>query len=206
MMFKKALMIWMLLGLAGCSALAPRADPSRYFTLAALARPEETGTKEPAGGADALLGIGPIKFPGYLDRPELVTRSSPNRFEVAENDRWAEPLDENFVRVLSRNLAALMRTDRIVTYPWAVDRRPARQVEIEVLRFEANASHEAQLSARWTIIDGPGRKPLFTKVSEVVFAAKVNSAEGDVGALSEALAELSREIAKGATAPFAVAK
>jgi len=196
-------MIWMMFWLTGCGALAPQPDPSRYFTLAALARSEEAGTKEATSGADALLGIGPIKFPGYLDRPELVTRSSPNRFEVAENDRWAEPLDENFVRVLSRNLAALMRTDRIALYPWAVDRRPARQVEIEVLRFEANASHEAQLSARWTIIDGPSRKPLFTKVSDVTFAARESSAEGDVAALSEALAELSREIAKGAMAQSA---
>lgn len=186
-----------MLGLSGCSALAPRPDPSRYFTLAALARPEEGGAREPMGGADSLLGIGPIKFPGYLDRPELVTRSSPNRFEVAQNDRWAEPLEENFVRVLARNLAALMRTDRIATYPWALDRRPARQVEIEVLRFEVNGSHEAQLSAHWTIIDGAGRKALFTRVSDVAFAAKEKSAEGDVAALSEALAQLSREIAEG---------
>lgn len=203
-MFKNALILWMMLGLTACSALAPRPDPSRYFTLAALARPEEANMKEPPGGAEALLGIGPIKFPGYLDRPELVTRSSPNRFEVAENDRWAEPLEENFVRVLSRNLAALMRTDRIATYPWPVDRRPARQVEIEVLRFEANSSHEAQLSARWTIIDGPNRKPLFSKVSEVAFVAREHSADGDVAALSEALAELSREITKAAMAQFAV--
>src|SRR5262249_57455732 len=132
-MFKKTLMSWIMLGLTGCTALAPRPDPSRYFTLAGLVQPEDTGTKEPATGADAFLGIGPIKFPGYLDRPELVTRSSPNRFEVAENDRWAEPLEENFVRVLTRNLAALMKSDRIVTYPWAPSLRPSRQLLIEML-------------------------------------------------------------------------
>jgi uncharacterized lipoprotein YmbA len=139
----------------GCSALVPWLDPSRYFTLAALARPEEAGTKEPAGGADALLGIGPIRFPDYLDRPELATRSSPNRFEVAENDRWAEPLEENFARVLARNLAALMRTVRIAAYPWAADRRPARQMEIEVLRFEITARTRLPLIRALASTDGP---------------------------------------------------
>lgn len=157
----------------GCSALVPWLDPSRYFTLAALARPEEAGTKEPAGGADALLGIGPIRFPDYLDRPELATRSSPNRFEVAENDRWAEPLEENFARVLARNLAALMRTVRIAAYPWAADRRPARQMEIEVLRFEMTARTRPPTYPRaGEHRRPPTRKSLLTKVSEVGFAAR----------------------------------
>ena len=36
-----------------------------------------------------------------MDRQQFVTRISQNRFAVAENDRWAEPLEENFSRVLS---------------------------------------------------------------------------------------------------------
>ncbi|HEX5606452.1 MAG TPA: PqiC family protein, partial [Candidatus Binatia bacterium] len=64
------------------------------------------------------LGIGPIKIPRYLDREQLVTRISQNRFAIAENDRWAEPLEENFSRVLSENLSILLQIDRVAAFPW----------------------------------------------------------------------------------------
>ncbi|MGE5818813.1 MAG: membrane integrity-associated transporter subunit PqiC [Deltaproteobacteria bacterium] len=142
-----------------------------------------------------LLGIGPIKFPGYLDRQEIMVRSAQNRFEVSENDRWAEPLEENFARVLTQNLSLLLRTDRIVSYPWPVDRKPTYQIEIEVLRFEANSAREAQLFARWAVSDGGNKKIISVKETRVLRQAKEKSTEGSVAALSEALGDLSREIA-----------
>jgi ABC-type transport auxiliary lipoprotein component len=60
---------------AGCGSLGPKPDPSRFFALASL--PRAAARAQDAAGANALaLGIGPIKFPGYLDRPQLVTRIS----------------------------------------------------------------------------------------------------------------------------------
>jgi hypothetical protein len=35
-----------------------------------------------------------------------------------------------------------------------VDRKPSYQIEIDVLRFEANSAQEAQLFARWMISEG----------------------------------------------------
>src|SRR3954471_156925 len=100
---KVGLMIFLAgLSFAGCLT-EPRPDPSRFFALTSLPR---TGprTNEDSSLANApFLGIGPIKIPGYLDREQLVTRISQNRFAIAENDRWAEPLEENFARVLSEN-------------------------------------------------------------------------------------------------------
>src|SRR6266487_3197965 len=133
---------------AGCSFLEVKPDPSRFFALTSLPR---TGQRaQDAAGTNALaLGIGPIKFPGYLDRQQFVTRISQNRFAVAENDRWAEPLEENFSRVLSQNLSILLHTDRMVTYPWERSQQPTYQVQVEVLRFEPNAEHLVELWARW---------------------------------------------------------
>ena len=51
-------------------------------------------------------------------------RVAQNRFDLSENDRWAEPLDENLTRVLAKNLSVLLRTDRIVVYPWPIDKKP----------------------------------------------------------------------------------
>src|SRR5574342_626514 len=101
--------------LAGCGTFSPKPDPSRFFTLSSLPQVEESVVKNSASQNGVFLGIGPIKFPGYLDRQEIVVRSAQNRFDVSENDRWAEPLDENFTRVLAQNLSVLLRTDRIIS-------------------------------------------------------------------------------------------
>jgi uncharacterized lipoprotein YmbA len=156
--------------------------------------------KHSGAAEQMLLGIGPIKFPGYLDRQEIVTRSAQNRFEVSENDRWAEPLEENFARVLAQNLAGLLGTDRIIFFPWSRDKKPLVLVTIEVLSFEANSAREAQLSARWSIMDGSNKKPPNLKVSRLVRPAKDPSTDGAVAALSESLGDLSREIAEAISA------
>ena len=184
----------MSLFLAGCGSLSPRPDPSKFFTLSSSFPTAEVAATNP-GGATVALGIGPIKFPGYLDRQEIVLRTAQNRFEVSENERWAEPLDENFARVLGQNLAALLGTDRIISYPWPGDRKPILRVEIEVLAFEANAAYDAQLSARWVVLDGGTKKSLDLRVSRVTRPARDKSIDGAVAALSEAVGDLSREIA-----------
>ena len=146
-------------------------------------------------GTNALaLGIGPVKFPGYLDRQQLVTRISQNRFAVAENDRWAEPLEENFSRVLSQNLSILLETNRIVAYPWERNQRPTYQVQVEVLRFEPNAEQLVELWARWTILDD-ARKTISVKESYLTQRARDKSTEESVAAMSEVLANFSQEIA-----------
>ncbi len=178
---------------AGCSFLEPKPDPSRFFSLTPLPR---TGQRaQDAAGTNALaLGIGPIKFPGYLDRQQFVTRISQNRFAVAENDRWAEPLEENFSRILSQNLSILLQTDRIVAYPWERNQRPTYQVQVEVLRFEPNAEQLVELSARWIILDD-AKKSLIVKESYLTQSVRDKSTEAAVAALSDVLASFSQEVA-----------
>lgn len=180
--------------LAGCGTLSARPDPSRLFTLSSLQSPKDVSNK--SGTAELIsLGVGPIKFPGYLDRQEILTRSAENRFDASENDRWAEPLDENFTRMMSQNLAVLLPADRVVQYPWPNSKKPNYQVEIEVLRFEVNNARDAQLWARWEVVDGSSRTPVAVKESRLTRQAKDRTTEAAVGALSEAGATLSREIA-----------
>ena len=183
------------LWLAGCLGLGPKPDPSRYFTLSSLYPTGENVVKDPVEGQGVSLGIGPLKFPGYLDRQEIVIRSDQNRLEISQTDRWGEPLEENFARVLSQNLAALLRTDRIIAFPWSRDRKPNYQIEIEVLRFEANSAGDAVLLARWMVIDGGSGKVVSSKESRLTRPAKVKSTDAMTAALSETVGDLSREIA-----------
>ena len=178
---------------AGCSFLEVKPDPSRFFALTSLPR---TGQRaQDAAGTNALaLGIGPIKFPGYLDRQQFVTRISQNRFAVAENDRWAEPLEENFSRVLSQNLSILLQTDRMIAYPWERSQQPTYQVQVEVLRFEPNAEQIVELWGRWSIIEGTN-KTVSVRETYLTRPTRDKSTEASVAALSETVADLSREIA-----------
>jgi uncharacterized lipoprotein YmbA len=191
----KGLLICLLVSFipAGCSFLDPKPDPSRYFALTSLPRTGQAA--QVAAETNPLaLGIGPIKFPGYLDRQQLVTRISQNRFAVAENDRWAEPLEENFSRVLSQNLSILLQTDRVVTYPWERNQRPTHQVQVEVLRFEPNAEQMVELWARWSITEST-KKTVIVRESYLTHSVKDKSTEASVAALSEAVGRLSQEIA-----------
>jgi uncharacterized protein len=184
------------LSLAGCGTFSPRPDPSRFFTLSSLPQVEQATLKNSTRPEKMFLGIGPIKFPSYLDRQEIVVRSAQNRFDVSENDRWAEPLQENFSRVLSENLALLLNTDLIIVYPWSPANRPRYNVEIDVLRLEANSERNGQLFARWSVVDGAAKKVAVVKESRIIRNAKERSTDGSVAALSEAVGDLSREIAE----------
>ena len=186
--------------LAGCGTFSPRPDPSRFFTLSSLPEVEQARLKNSTRPEKMFLGIGPIKFPSYLDRQEIVVRTAQNRFEVSEHDRWAEPLQENFSRVLSENLALLLDTDLIIIYPWSPANRPSYHVEIEVLRLEANSERSGQLFARWSILDSANKKVAVVKESRVTRNAKEKSTDGSVAALSQAVGDLSREIAAAVSA------
>jgi uncharacterized lipoprotein YmbA len=194
-MSRNLAVVLIILALPGCNTFSPRPDPSRFFTLTPLSQAEETAAKDLRGAAGFSLGIGPIKLPGYLDRQEIVTRSGQNRFDISEYDRWAEPLDENFARVLAQNLSALLRAERISVYPWPLHKRPNYQVEIEVLRFEANAAQDVRLDARWAVLDGNKKHLMQYRESRLARSTNGRSTEAAVAALSEALGDLSREIA-----------
>jgi uncharacterized lipoprotein YmbA len=190
-----ALGVWAMI-LGGCGGFSARPDPSRFFTLSALSQAESTSTKAESKPSGISLGIGPIILPGYLDRQEIVIRVAQNQINLAENDRWAESLEENFTRVLSQNVAAILRADRINAYPWPIDKRPVYQVEVEVLQFEANSAQEAQLSARWAVRHSGKKDSIQYRETRLSRAAKARSTEAAVAALSEVLGDFSREVAE----------
>jgi uncharacterized protein len=184
----------------GCGTFSPRPDSSRFFTLTAIAQPGSVTTRASSNPAGVSIGIGPIRLPGYLDRQEIVTRVSQNRIDLSEYDRWAERLETNFTRVLAQNLSVLLNTDQLVFYPWELNRKPNYQVTIEMLRFESNTRGEVQLSARWEILDTNKRTQRQAGESGITRQPTAQSTDASVAALSEALGDLSREIANAVSA------
>jgi len=143
------------------------------------------------------IGVGPIDFPDYVKRPEVVTRTAPNRIDVSEENRWAGPLDKNFSRVLRENLSTLLNTQRVQNYPWNRITTVDYQVLVNVEQFDTN-SKQATLIAQWSIRDGRNGKELYA--TETTSNASIGAgAEGSPAALSSNVATLSREIASQLT-------
>jgi len=182
--------------LSGCSALEPKADPSRFFTLTPLSQSGQNQSQISTNPKDSVIGIMPVKLPGYLDREQLVTRVSQNRFQVSENDRWAEPLAENFTRVLMQNLTMRMPAARFVSYPWRSSERPEYQLEIQVLRFEHSTAGNVELDARWLVRETATKQSAGINQTRLVPAVNGGSTEAAVATLSQALGEFSQEIAQ----------
>lgn len=180
--------------LAGCSSLlAPQPDLTRFFVLSsvtgAAAQPPADSEQDPT------IGVGPVRFPDYLGRTQIVTRVGANRLQISDIDHWAEPLDRNFVAVLAKNLGARLETERIVTHPWYVTVPLDFEIPIEVLHFESDDRGNARLAARWGIKDGRRDEVLFVTQSDIVEPAATPGSEGGVAALSVAVDKLSAEIA-----------
>jgi uncharacterized lipoprotein YmbA len=178
---------------AGCSVLSPRPDPTKYFVLTAI---DSSGATQPASSAASNLkiGLGPVKLPDYLHHTEVVTRVAPNRLDLSLDDQWAEPLDDNFRRVLAHNLEILIGTSQIEPFPWYAENLFDYKIEVTVERFERDASGGTQLAASWIIRDGHNDKVLMTREANFAEIAS-GGIEGSAGALSADLGDLSKQIA-----------
>ena len=96
----------------------------------------DTAPPASAGQRDLTLGVGPVTVPPYLDRPQIVTRTSRAKLALADFEQWAGPLADTIARVLSEDLALLIPTERVVLYPWPRTIDPDYQVTVEVLQFD----------------------------------------------------------------------
>ena len=178
------------LGLAGAGCLG-RSPAVRVYTLAPVAAP----TPPPASAsAGPVIGLGPVTLPGYLDRPQIVTRRSADELALGEFDRWGEPLDEAVPRIVGENLAALLGTERLAAFPWTRARGVTHQVTVEVLRFDGPLGGPVTLEARWRLLDPTGRE-LLVRRSTVREPAGGGDHAALVAAMSRALGALSRELA-----------
>jgi len=142
------------------------------------------------------VGLGPVSFPVFLDRPQIVAREGGNRLTIDEFHRWGGTLQDDFLRVWSENLALLLGTSRILVFPSDIRYPLDFRVAAEVLAFEGTQGGDALLKVRWFVLDPDLDRVL--QVREDVYRRPWDSS-GDPGAsiaaLSGALADFSRDVA-----------
>ncbi len=98
------------------------------------------------------IGLRPVTFPGFLDRPQIVSRDGNNRLTLDEFNRWGGGLQDDFLRVWSKNLAYLVDTSRILIFPTEVHFPLDFRITANVLTFGTPAG-EALLKVRWAVLD-----------------------------------------------------
>jgi uncharacterized protein len=179
-----------LMALGGCAST----QPARFYVLSALPG-GEIASPVAAAERDLTVGIGPVTLPKYLDRPQIVTYTSPYALNVAEFDRWAEPLQSTFVHVLPENLALLIPTASPVMFPWPGLTPIDYQVTVEVSHFSGQLGGESSLIAGWSLFSEERKEALMSWRSRFRAPAGAPGYEAMVATMSQTVADLSREIA-----------
>jgi len=201
----------LLLLLLGCAST----PSSSFYVLTPI--PEASGRNDDIAGGGVSLGLGPVVFPQFLDRPQLVTRGSANRLDVDELNRWGGTVQDDFLRVWGENLAHLLGTSRIYVFPTQTRVPLDFRITAEVVSFEGVPDGDAVLKVRWALLDSyledslavredsyrcpvtngapaASGKTLSGKAAQQAAAAA--QSEAVVAAMSRCLGEFSRDVAQ----------
>ena len=177
---------------AGC--LGPgKNPPTRFYVLSSLYS-GETAIDPVADMADVAIGVGPVEFPKFLDRPQIVTRKSEHRVSVSEFHRWAGSFSEDFLRVLAKNISMLLPADRVVAYPWADHFSPSFRIPLTVEQFDGRFEGDVVLNVAWSVRRQKDTNEPVIKHTRIKESVSAEDYEALVAAQSRAIGTLSRAI------------
>lgn len=148
---------------------------TRYYILSG-ANEQTMPVAHPAGSAGLSVEIAALNLPRYLQRPQIVTRPSPQRLEILETHRWGDNLQRNIERVLSTGLMERLNTQRVVLVPHLLVDIDYRLL-VDVLQFEAVNKREIVLHAQWTLLKPGQQHPKAVRNARIVLPL---SGDGDI--------------------------
>lgn len=131
--------------LLGACASSP---PVQFYALDTMAH---AGVSSEGG---ITIALGPLTFPEYLQRPQIVTRTSGSEVIIDEFQRWAEPVDRSFNRVLASNLDEMLESAVVVVFPHYMNISIDMRVIGRVFRFDTDTAGLAVLDVQWAAGDG----------------------------------------------------
>jgi uncharacterized lipoprotein YmbA len=167
----------------GCASPNPH-----YFTLQPVPGP----VRQVAAGGIEVRRPG---LAGYLDRADIVLRSSGYRLQVNTTDDWAEPLGDMIGRVVTQDLAQRLPGSGVYSESGAISADPALRVEIDVQRFDAGADGTLTLTAAVAIERGIGHVPVQQRTVTLSAPLRQPGAAGLAAEMSALLGQLADRIA-----------
>jgi uncharacterized lipoprotein YmbA len=185
--------LWLPIALLGAGCFGS-STPPRYYTLSSGAGP---AAEAPLAARPELgLVVGPIEFPRYLDRPEIVRRDGSHRLVLDGATRWGGSLRNDVQRVVADDLGRLLGTARVAVYPTEPRFAARYRILLDIREFEAIADQTVSLRARWTVADYANGQALAVEEARIEQPIAVAGAEALVAAESAALGVLTRQIAE----------
>ena len=175
---------------SGCS-VTPEAV---YYTLSSsqVASPEEIVSLPQS----LAIGIGPVKFPGELDRPSIVTRSGNNRLIINEFHRWGGSLEKNFLHLMADNLTHLLKTSQVMVRPWENYFQPDVRIVLDIHQFDGRLGESASLKVTWVIYREGAEKGAVVYQSSLNEQVAEDGYDALVAAQSRLVFRFSKDIAK----------
>ena len=168
--------------LAGLLAACASPTPELY-TLAALPGP----VQHLAVRSVELRRVG---LAGYLDRPEIVRTAADYRVQITRNQRWGEPLGGMLDRVFTEDLVERLAGTAVFAESGAISTAPDLILELDILRFDTDASGTLVLLAQVAVRRADARQTAHAQTLRLT-AQPASAATRDlVAAMSAALGEL----------------
>lgn len=173
---------------AGCGTQAP----PNFYTLSAISPAGAPSTRPD----QAVVAIGPVTMPDYLDRTQIVTRDSAFAIRLAGNDYWAGSLLTMAPRALTQDMALRLPGDRVVGFPQVGGGNFDYRIAVDVSQFDVDDDGTATLAARWQIY-APGT-PRALLLGDDTFRRTADGSgyEAAAAALSATLADLGDRLAQ----------
>jgi len=185
-----SLVVMFLIFFTGCGTT----KSSRFYTLNSL-KAQDTAQKTTSSERDILIGIGPVNIPDYLERPQILSRTSQNELYIDEFNRWAGSLENDIARVLSGNLSTLLSEEHVSV----LTSMPAAAVEyrimLNVTRFDIMPDNTFLLKTQWRIL-GKDEKKLLMRESYLSEQIDGKDYGTRVATMSRVVEMLSRDIAE----------
>ena len=183
-MKRRALLLAPLL-LAAARCTSP--DPAIY-TLRAVPGVAQTG-------GPAAIKLARPGLAGYLDRPEIVRDSAANRLALRSGERWGEPLGDMIGRVLAEDLTQRLSGSSVFTEAGSISVDPAATVELDIQRFDLDASGIVVLQVQVAVEPGGSHDPAGTRSLRLTLAPASDSTSDLVSAMSALVGQLADAIA-----------
>ena len=165
----------------------------RYYTLNPFSDMQPDSSQAVSGDTLA-IGVGPVEFPRFLDRPQIVTRKSQHRIAVSEFHRWAGSFSEDFLRVLTKNISMLLPADRVAAYPWTDQFSPTFRIPLIVEQFDGRFGGDVVLNVTWSVWNQKDANDPVMKHTRIKEPVSAEDYDALVAAQSRAIATLSRAI------------
>lgn len=178
--------------LNACGVLSPVKDASVNYVLDPVIPARQATRPSPA------IAIARPSLPGYLDRQQLVSRSTDGQILMNGYHVWSEPLDVAISRVTSVNLSRLTGSLNIQPVENFITLDYQTLLEIRISKFETDPSGQVVLECTWKlqpVVGAVANTRQFTTTVPVIGGVVANQPQtARVNAMNEALARLARDI------------